>query len=599
MVQTRIVAALLAFATLPAGAADPWCSPAALAPSRDGGALYVACATAARVDVFDTAAGKTVRSIRMPGPPTGLALAPDGARLYVTCAAPASKVAVVDLKTWRTQTAITAGHTAASPVLSANGALLYVCNRFDNDVSIIDTAAGRELGRVKAVREPVAADLTPDGRYLFIANALPAGRADAADVAAEIGVIDTAARRAVNGIRLPNGSTGLRGIRISPDGKFACVTHLLARYQLPTTQVERGWMETNAVTIVDTSARRSLGTVLLDEIDRGAANPWAVGWSADGRLLAVTHAGTHELSVIDFPKLLEKLAKSGGTAVNDLAFLIGLRKRIPLAGNGPRALAVVGGRAWAAGYFSDTLEAVDMASAGAAPAPAVRLSHAPLTPLRKGEMLFNDGALCFQGWQSCASCHGPDARVDGLNWDLLNDGIGNPKNARSLLLAHRTPPAMTQGIREDAETAVRAGIQHILFGQRPEDDAAAIDAWLRSLSPAPSPFLAKEGKLSAAALRGRKLFSGRKTGCAVCHPAGLFTDLRRYDVGTRSKVDTVAEFDTPTLVEIWRTAPYLHDGSAATMREVLTDANRGDRHGKTSGLSRAEIEDLVAYLLSL
>ena len=532
----------------------------------------------------------------MPAPPTGLALAPDGARLYVTCAAPSSKVAVVDLKSWRTQTSISAGHTAVAPVLT--GTLLYVCNRFDNDVSVIDTAAGREVARVKAVREPVAADITPDGRYLFVANALPAGRSDAADVAAEISVIDTAARRPVNGIRLPNGSTGLRGIRVSPDGKFACVTHLLARYQLPTTQVERGWMETNAVTIIDTAARKPLGTVLLDEIDRGAANPWAVEWSADGRLLAVTHAGTHELSLIDFPKLLEKLAKTGAPAFNDLAFLIGLRKRIPLAANGPRALAVMGGRAWVAGYFSDTLEAVDISIPGAAAAPAVSLSHAPPTALRKGEMLFNDGALCFQGWQSCASCHGPDARVDGLNWDLLNDGIGNPKNVRSLLLAHRTPPAMTQGIREDAETAVRAGIQHILFGQRPEDDARAIDAWLRSLSPVPSPFLSA-GKPSAAAQRGRKLFFDRQTGCAVCHPPALFTDLRRYDVGTRSHLDTVAEFDTPTLVEVWRTAPYLHDGSAVTLREVLTSANRDDRHGKTSGLSRAEIDDLVAYLLSL
>ena len=49
---------------------------------------------------------------------------------------------------------------------------------------------------------------------------------------------------------------------------------------------------------------------------------------------------------------------------------------------------------------------------------------------RKGEMLFNDAQLCFQGWQSCASCHPADARADGLNWDLLNDGIGNPKNVK-------------------------------------------------------------------------------------------------------------------------------------------------------------------------
>jgi cytochrome c peroxidase len=79
----------------------------------------------------------------------------------------------------------------------------------------------------------------------------------------------------------------------------------------------------------------------------------------------------------------------------------------------------------------------------------------------------------------------------------------------------------------------------------------------------------------------------------------LFTDLRSYDVGVRAATDNTAVFDTPTLVEIWRTAPYLHDGSAATLRHVLTTKNQGDRHGKTSHLSARQIDDLLAYLLSL
>ena len=57
-------------------------------------------------------------------------------------------------------------------------------------------------------------------------------------------------------------------------------------------------------------------------------------------------------------------------------------------------------------------------------------------------------------------------------------------------------------------------------------------------------------------------------------PAGLFTDLKTYDVGTRGRFDKPTDrFDTPTLVEGWRTAPYLHDGSAATMRDVFAAAN--------------------------
>ena len=82
-----------------------------------------------------------------------------------------------------------------------------------------------------------------------------------------------------------------------------------------------------------------------------------------------------------------------------------------------------------------------------------------MTAVRKGEMLFNDATICFQQWQSCVSCHPGGGRLDGLNWDLVNDGIGNTKNTKSLLLAHKTPPAMIRGIRENAEAAVRAGFQ--------------------------------------------------------------------------------------------------------------------------------------------
>jgi cytochrome c peroxidase len=304
------------------------------------------------------------------------------------------------------------------------------------------------------------------------------------------------------------------------------------------------------------------------------------------------------VSVIDWPALEKKAAGAALDHASDLAFLVGVRRRVPLDGNGPRTIAVAGHRAWVAGYFSDTVEEIDLDATEPRTKLAVRLSQAEESTVRKGERLFSDGSLSFQGWLSCASCHGPDARIDGLNWDLLNDGIGNPKNTKSLLVAHRTPPSMSQAVREDAEEAVRAGIRHILFAERPDQDAVAIDEYLKSLRPVPSPYLRK-GKLSPAAERGRKVFTDPEVGCAACHAAGLFTDLHSYDVGVRAATDTGAIFDTPTLVEIWRTAPYLHDGSAAALRDVLTTSNRGDRHGKTSHLAARQIDDLLAYLLSL
>jgi hypothetical protein len=360
--------------------------------------------------------------------------------------------------------------------------------------------------------------------------------------------------------------------------------------------------------------------VLLDEPDRGAANPWGAAWSADNRTLIVAHAGTHEVSVIDFPGVLAKLAKltpeplplnapfSYGARARapadlsgDLSFLVGFRERRPLpAGDlGPRAAVVVGCRAYVANYFSDTLSVLDLDGPHPQRETIPLGPKPPMTPGRQGELYFHDARLCLQGWQSCASCHPGNARVDGLNWDLLNDGIGNPKNTRSLLLAHKTPPAMSLGVRLTAEAAVRAGIRHILFSAQPPEVAEAIDEYLKSLEPVPSPHRVK-GQLSPAARRGEKLFRSKESGCVECHPPPLFTNLKSYDVGTRGPLDDDADtFDTPTLIELWRTAPYLHDGSVATLRDLLTLANPNDRHGKTSHLTADQIMDLCEYLLSL
>jgi len=596
---------------------DAFLAPSAVVIAADKGNLYVACEATAEVLVFDTASESIAARIPVVPSPSGLALSADESRLYVTCAGPASTVCIVDTMRREVIDHFPAGYQAQSPVLSPNGRTLYVCNRFDNDVSVFDLATMKELRRFPVPREPFSAAITPDGRRLLVVNHIHAGRSDTDVVASSVSVIDLEAGGAIEEIPLPNGSTLLREIRVSPDGRHAVVAHILARFHLPTTQIERGWINSNAGTIIDLAELKLLNTVLFDNIDSGAATPWAVGWSGDGKQLLVTHAGTHELSVVDFSALLAKLARvpavlepgepvedtaasrTAADVPNDLSFLVGVRQRIKLSGKGPRSLAVAGNRAWVANYFSDTLSRVDLA-ADMARVKCVPLGPAPQrTAARIGESHFNDAALCFQGWQACSSCHSHDARVDGLNWDNLNDGIGNPKNAKSLLLAHQTPPSMWLGVRENAHVALRAGIRNSLFTVQPPEVAEAMDAYFTSLKPMPSPHLV-DGRLSPAAARGKKLFSNETVGCADCHKGALYTDMKFHDVNTAGKFDQPTDrFDTPSLVEVWRSGPYLHDGRADTVREVLTLFNDDDQHGVTSKLAPAEIDDLVAFVLSL
>lgn len=94
-------------------------------------------------------------------------------------------------------------------------------------------------------------------------------------------------------------------------------------------------------------------------------------------------------------------------------------------------------------------------------------------------------------------------------------------------------------------------------------------------------------------------------GCNVCHSGADFTDsasAQLHDVGTikpssgRRLNQPLTGFDTPTLKGVWETAPYLHDGSAATLLDVLTTANPANRHGNTSTLNATQLQQLVSYL---
>jgi hypothetical protein len=354
-------------------------------------------------------------------------------------------------------------------------------------------------------------------------------------------------------------------------------------------------------------------------------------------VIYVSHAGTHELSIINTQGLLQKLASipktmeeakaqgrvnTAGTYAsvtvvdvpNDLTFLVDLRQRLNLRKrglpglvtekkqvlNGPRGLDVIGSKIYVAAYFSDAIAMVDMESKLYDKVTVVPLGPEPeLTMQRRGQMNFHDADICFQQWQSCASCH-PDARIDGLNWDLLNDDIGTPKNVKSMVLTYKTPPAMSAGVRMSAEEATRSGIERIQFAVPPKEDQVpeSLDEYLKALEPVPSPYLV-DGKLSPAAERGKQLFFSEKVGCGKCHPEPLYTDLKMHDVGSSVPYDRRVDFDTPTLVEVWRTAPFMHDGHYTTIKDLLVTGKHGARSGELDALTEQDLNDLVEFVLSL
>jgi len=279
---------------------------------------------------------------------------------------------------------------------------------------------------------------------------------------------------------------------------------------------------------------------------------------------------------------------------NDLSFLSGIKTRVALKGFGPRHLCEMNNKIIVGMYYSDVLNVVDLSNFN-----VKRVSiggNENLNEIRKGDLFYHDASLCFQKWLSCITCH-TEVRSDALNWDLLNDGIGNPKQSKSMLYAHFTPPSMITGVREHAKAAVRKGIRFIQFTRRPEKDSVAIDKYLSSLKPIPSPHLQKDGSLSESALAGEFVFQEAK--CSVCHTGEYFTDMKKHDVGSGLDEYKGFKFDTPTLREVWRTAPYLYDGRAKTIVDMLKHHNKDNKHGTTNKLSDKDLKDLQEYILSL
>jgi mono/diheme cytochrome c family protein len=121
-----------------------------------------------------------------------------------------------------------------------------------------------------------------------------------------------------------------------------------------------------------------------------------------------------------------------------------------------------------------------------------------------------------------------------------------------------------------------------------DDQMAALAGWLDGLGETPPSPPAD----AQAAARGFALFASPDVGCTSCHAGAALTDNATVDVGRGA-------FQVPSLRGVALRAPYLHDGCAATLRDRFGPCGGGDMHGRTSSLTDAQIDDLVAYLETL
>lgn len=208
-----------------------------------------------------------------------------------------------------------------------------------------------------------------------------------------------------------------------------------------------------------------------------------------------------------------------------------------------------------------------------------------------GEDVFDTGHAIFHGNASrstaCASCH-PEGGEDGRTWHFA--GIGPRRTPAMHGEVTSTAPFHWDGdlptLRALADTVFtsRMGGGRLSGGQ-----VQMLGDWLDEL-PAPP---ARRESNDASAMRGAALFHG-EAACATCHSGGMFTNNSNQDVGTGGALQV------PSLVGVASRLPVMHDGCAITLRDRFRpDCGGGDRHGRTSHLSEAQIGDLIAFLETL
>ena len=551
----------------------------------DGTTVFVVNPDSGSVSAIDTASETTLDELYVGRDPRILAFSADGRRLYVTSQASAT-LTILETHPFSVLTKLRVGPEPYGVVADPNGRLVYVAASGADRIDVVDTELVQVVDTIPVHPRPKGLALANDGTRLYVTHFL----------SGTVSVIDLASRSVRTVIATGPESNIAQRLVLHPTNNRAYLPHIRSNVSNPHPLFDTTLFP--VVSVIDLATDQHLlpERLELSVVDRPVNLPFDLALSSEGQRAHIVYLGSGDLSVIDLVnrELLAHLE----------------------VGDGPRGIVLTPDdrTAYVANSLSDDVSIIDLSTFEEV--KRIPVTTSPLSPeLKRGKLLFissRSTRVSRDRWMSCESCHA-DGEQDGRTW-LFPDGPRNTTNLRGL--AH-TQPLHWSADRDEVQDfeftirelqagtgLVEEGEPHPELGQPNAGLSADLDAlaaFVASLQPKPSPFRLADGTLTPEALRGQAVFYRADVGCAACHVPPLFTDLRGHDIGTGSGPGELLgpAFDTPSLRGIWHTAPYLHDGSAPTLRDVVVTHNPTDRHGHTAHLSEAEVQYLVVFLLSL
>ena len=584
-------------------------SPIEVLFSPDGARLYVLCSQSDQVRVLDAASYAVIQDVAVGHEPRGFSLSADGGRLFVANSWD-DTISVIDTRALKVAATWPVGAEPSSVVEDHWGKRLFVANRISGDVAVLNAQTGAEEKRLPAGRGASYMTLSPNGSSVYVTHIYPNPTSWRTPPESEVTVIDTADAEVADRIPL-HSIAGVFHTAISSDGRLGAVAELHPKNLVPLTAVEHGWVFEDTLTLFGADVGDRTLEIPLDDLDSYAARPFGVAMAADNSRLYVSSGGSELVTVIDLPRLLRYIHTHRALIAYDLSASVNyVVKRIPV-GHDPRGLALSpdGRRLLVANRLDDTISVIDTRSNRVTSTVALA-GPKEISAQRNGEQAFYTARYSFHGGFGCANCH-IDSTFDGLQWDLEPDGLGRDiVDNRMLEDIKDTAPYKWNGGNPNLPTECGPRTEKYFWRSENYDDRTLADLalYIRSLPARPNRWRLPDGQLTPPQERGKEIFerSADNFGkpipltnrCSYCHSGPLGTDRKSFDVGTKGPDDDSGLLDTPQLTNIAQTAPYLHDGSAATLEEIWTIHNPRDQHGRTNDLTKDELNDLIEYLRS-
>lgn len=605
----------------------------AIAVTANGATLLIVNPDSNSLTLVDTTSRSVIAELPVGVDPRTVTVDDAGSRAYVANRG-SDSVSVIDLAARQVITTVTVGDRPYGIIVSPAADRVYVVEQGTDRVRILDAATLQTISLIDVADRPSGLALSDDGRTLLVTHLLT-DTITVLTVQPYQVLLPVVLRSGTFGqttIQLPTSnlpmsprvspsaewaawrqlptstlhlwpdSNLVQSIVIAPDGRRAYVPH--TRSNTTNTALTFDTTVFPLVSQIDLTTRQHLIGQQLDlgTLDRpGVGLPFDAALTPDSTELWVVNAASNDISVINL------ISRTLAAHIE--------------VGDNPRGIVLSpdGSSAYVNNTLAGTVNVIDTNAYTVT--SVITVTNIPLPPLLlNGKRLFhssNDPRVSLNQWISCNTCHF-EGENDGRTWSF---GFAGKRNTTSLLGMIETYPLRWSGEWDESADSEFANRKENFGGglvadmncslsppdcvnQPPNQghsyDLDGLAAFMDSLPIPLSPAHAHGEPLNAAEQRGRTLFNNPTLGCVTCHPVPLYTDKQKHDVGTAGPDEKIGPaYDTPSLRGLYDSAPYFHDGRAATLYAAITYPSTGSEHDMHGRLTEAQSQDLIAFLSAL